>query len=178
MNLDVFDDMDAEQLRDYIRFLLWHYRLVDAVWFLRVEDRFDRPTAEAVNEEVWAGIGPKAARDLVKAFDIREKGLEGFLKVHNLYPWTVLTGYNVEWDGDDLILSVPHCPPQEARIKHGMGEFSCKEMHKGEFTRFAQQVDPRIRVECIYAPPDPHPQELFCKWRFTLADEPAEAEGK
>jgi hypothetical protein len=37
MDLGILDLMDAEQLRSYLRFLLWHYRVVDGFWCLSVE---------------------------------------------------------------------------------------------------------------------------------------------
>ena len=177
MNMDIFKSMDEAQIRNYLEFLLWHYRVVDAFWFLYVTEEFDQATAEKINERVWAKAGSLAARDLVKRFEIKEKGLEGFVHAQRLFPWCILIDYQIEIKPDEVIITVPSCVIQVARVKRGLGEYKCKEMHQAEFTTFAQAVDPRICVECCFAPPDPHPSDMHCKWRFRISDTFTPADG-
>lgn len=171
MNLAIFETMQAPELRTYIEFLLWHYRVMDSFWYLQIAEQFDEPTADRLNEKVWDRIAAMAAKDLVKRFGIAERGLKGFVQALRYWPWCVLVDYRIAESPEEVIISVPSCPTQEARIRRGLKEYNCREMHQREFSSFARVIDPRIETRCLFAPPDPQADGLMCKWRFIMNSE-------
>ncbi len=165
-------ELEEKEKDEYIDFLLRQYRLIDALWFLGVEDKFGLDAAVELNEKVWEEMAGRSAREIKRRFRIDEKGLEGFIKALKYFPWSIIVGYEIEDQAEDgkIVIEVPHCPPQEARLKNGRKEFPCKEMHHREFKFFAREIDGRIEVKCIFAPPDEHPRDLWCKWEFKLLE--------
>lgn len=50
MNLSILDGLGSEGLRGYIRSLLWQFQLMDAYWFLKIEEEQGLASAELLNE--------------------------------------------------------------------------------------------------------------------------------
>ncbi len=67
-----------------------------------------------------------------------------------------------------VVLYWTDCWIQESRMGQGLGEFPCKEVSMIQFCSFAEVVDPRVKVRCLFCPPDPHPPDMWCKWELTL----------
>lgn len=170
MENNFLQTLEKEELVEVVNSLLWQYRVIDAFWFINVENEFGLSRAEAINCNVWEKVGKLSARDIKQRFNIEEKGLKGFLKAMAYYSWKLMDCFQIAENGDELIATSANCPAQTGRLKHGLAEYACKEMHFREFDTFAKEIDPAIQVECVFAPPDDHPDDLFCKWRIFTAE--------
>jgi len=169
MSFSKFDNISQamrEDLIRYIDFLMWQYRLVDAFWFLITEKTFSLEVASKLNADVWGRIGTHMARDIKRRFKISGKGVDAVLEALSYNPWAFITNYGVERREGVAVISVTHCAPQEARRKHGKSEFLFKNMHVKFFMNFSKEIDDKVRVRCLFAPPDSHPKDLWCRWEF------------
>ena len=72
-----------------------------------------------------------------------------------------------------LIFEMNDCRVQSARVRKGLADYPCKSAGLVEYARFAEAIDDRIRTECIGCPPDAHPAEWFCAWKFTIIEKEA-----
>lgn len=171
IRLDHVDHLDRDGLRELVRSLLWQYRLVDAFWFLTVEKRQGLGEAEEINAEVWDTLGRLSARDIKARFGPFPEGLDGLLEAYRYFPWNFMVDYRIERHGRTMTLTVPECPAHQGRARHDLTPYVCKDMHQREFSSFAREIDPRIEVVCLHAPPDPRPENgPICRWRFTMKD--------
>ena len=71
-------------------------------------------------------------------------------------------------NADSLVYQMNECRVQSTRKRKGLDDYPCKSAGLVEYTYFARSIDDRIRTECIGCPPDPHPEEWYCAWQFTL----------
>ena len=170
------NNLSKDQLQSLVASLLWQYRLVDAFWFINVENEYGLDRAEQINAQVWGKVGELSARDIVKRFGITTAGLDGFARAMAYYPWAMMDSFDLEHRKGEILITSAQCPAQKGRLKHGLGEYACKDMHFQEFAGFAKAIDPRIHIHCDFAPPDPHPEDLFCKWRITVGPAAGSAE--
>ena len=73
--------------------------------------------------------------------------------------------------GANIYFQMNDCRVQSARKRKGLDDYPCKSGGLVEYTYFARSIDERIKTECIGCPPDDHPEDWFCAWRFYMDED-------
>jgi len=168
---DPFLEMGAAELREWLRDAARLWLAHDGLWFQELEARRGMDEAISADAAAWGQFSPLEARLIMKRLGLAPGGGIAALArclAHRLYAHLNRQAI-LEESADRCVLELRACRVQEARRRKGLDDFPCREVGLVEYTTFAQTVDPRLRTRCLGCPPDPHPEDWWCRWEFRLA---------
>lgn len=161
--------MPKEKLIGLIDAMSVNWLATDGIWFQAVENRQEMNVAKRCNDTCWSRFSPLEASQIKYTLNIPENGgLDGLATALKFRLYARINVQSVEKSGMDVILKMNNCRVQTARVRKGLADYPCKSGGITEYSTFASNIDRRIKTECIGCPPDKHPAEWFCAWRFYL----------
>ena len=142
----------------------------DGIWFQAIEFTEGMQEAKRCNDACWTIFSPFEAWTIKRFLSLSDKpGLEGLKKALGFRLYAAINKQSIEDETpDSIIFRMNDCRVQSARKRKGLDDYPCKSAGIVEYTTFAESIDTRIRTECIGCPPDDHPEEWYCAWRFTI----------
>jgi hypothetical protein len=162
-------NMEKEKLISLINSMSANWLTNDGVWFRAVEDSHDMYTSKRCNDTCWTRYSPVEASIIKSFLKLPEQsGLDGLEQALKFRLYANINEQTIERSGDELILRMLKCLVQKTRGSQGLPDYPCKSAGIAEFETFAKTIDPRIRTDCISCPPDEHPKEWVCAWRFYI----------
>jgi len=141
----------------------------DGLWFQAVEFSRGMNDAKRCNDSTWTRFSPFEAWSIKKLLGLGEEpGLEGLERALNFRMYGRINRQSCRREDGALYFYMDECRVQSARKRREFPDYPCKSAGLVEYSTFAAAIDSRIRTECIGCPPDKHPAEWYCCWKFTL----------
>lgn len=164
--LDLPDDI-LVKLRDAISV---NWLANDGIWFQAVEFAHGMDEAKSCNDACWKDFSPFEARSVKKLLNLPENpGLDGLKKALQFRLYAFINEQSIaEESPNGFVFRMNKCRVQDARKRKGLNDYPCKSGGIVEYTTFAETIDSGIKTECICCPPDQHPEDYYCAWRFYI----------
>ncbi len=144
----------------------------DGLWFQAIERRYGMDVAVAADIEAWRYFTVIEAKRIMARLEIVPGGgIPALVECLNQRFYARLNlQESIEQTDTRVVFKMLDCRVQSARKRKGLPDHPCKSVGVVEYGEFAKTIDPRISTRCIACPPDPHPEEFWCAWEFTLQD--------
>jgi len=163
-------NMPEEKMKELIEGLGLNWLAGDGVWFQAVESKHGMMDAKRCNDSCWAWFSPFEAWSIKRLLNLPEQpGIEGLKKALQMRLYAQINVQSIiDESPNSIIFQMNDCRVQSARKSKNMDDYPCKSAGLVEYTNFARTIDSRIKTECVGCPPDDHPEEWFCAWRFSI----------
>jgi len=165
-------DMDEDKIDALMGAVAKNWLVNDGVWFQAVEFDNGMNDAKRCNDSCWAQFSPYEAFAIKKFLKLDDRcGLEGLKKALYFRMYSLINVQSIVDEGpESFVFQMNDCRVQSARKRKNLDDYPCKSAGLVEYAYFASAIDKRIETECIGCPPDDHPEDWFCAWRFTLKE--------
>ena len=162
------DDATLKDLRDRVA---KNWLANDGVWFQTIEAAQGMNEAKRCNDSCWAHFSPFEAASIRQMLGLPENsGLEGLKQALGFRVYGCINKQSIaEETPTSFVFRMDECRVQVARKRKGLADYPCKSAGLVEYSYFARAIDKRITTECIGCPPDAHPEEWYCAWKFSLS---------
>ena len=166
-------DFSKEQLLELLRDAAKNWLAHDGLWFQEVEKKCGMDTAIELDGDAWKQFTQIEAKRIMKRLHvIPGGGIPALIQALNFRLYAFINVQEVSEVTDKrCIFRMVNCRVQSARKRKGLPDFPCKPVGVIEYEYFAKTIDPRIKTRCIACPPDPHPDDFYCSWEFTIEDQ-------
>ncbi|MCF8110557.1 MAG: DUF6125 family protein [Desulfobacteraceae bacterium] len=163
-------DMPEKKLKELVEAASVNWLANDGIWFQAVENTHGMNEAKRCNDSSWAQFSPVEADLISRMLDLPENpGLEGLKKALGFRLYANVNTQSIIDEGESsFVFQMNDCRVQSARKRRNLPDYPCKSAGLVEYSYFARAIDPRIKTECLGCPPDVHPEEWYCAWRFYL----------
>ena len=163
-------EMPKEELLAYIADISKNWLAHDGLWFLEVEKRWGMQAAIETDRDAWSTFTQIEARRIMERLGIKEgEGLDALEVALGFRMYAHINRQKIERPEPGVLLfTMESCRVQDARKRKKLPDFPCKPVGLVEYANFAKTIDPRIETECVFCPPDEHPEDAWCCWRFRI----------
>ncbi len=163
-------DMDEAELGELKDRLAKNWLVNDGVWFQTIEQSEGLGEAKRCNDSCWAHFSPFEAATIKQGLGLYDNpGLAGLKRALGFRVYASINEQSMVDEGEkSFVFQMNKCRVQAARKRKGLPDYPCKSGGLVEYSYFARSIDARIKTECVGCPPDEHPEEWFCAWRFYL----------
>lgn len=165
-------ELPKEKLEELRKGVAVNWLANDGVWFQAIEFTRGMNDAKRANDSTWAQFSPFEARTIKKILGLGEyPGIEGLKKALQYRLYNYVNKQQIIDEGpNSFLFKMVECRVQLARKRKSLPDYPCKSGGLVEYTTFAETIDPRIKTMVVSCPPDPHPDDFFCAWRFYIEE--------
>jgi hypothetical protein len=142
----------------------------DGIWFQAVEFANGMDNAKHCNDACWEKFSPMEAWSIKRILNLPEQAeLDGLKQALQFRLYAFINKQSITDETPaSFIFRMNDCRVQSARKRKGLDDYPCKSAGIIEYSTFAAAIDTRIKTECIGCPPDKHPDEWYCAWKFSI----------
>ena len=162
--------LDIDTLKKLVNTLSLNWIVNDGVWFQNLEFKYGLNDAKRCNDSCWSNFSPFEARAIKRIIGLSENpGLDGLKKALQSRIYSNINTQSITEEKDNsFVFSMNKCWVQEKRKERKLQDYPCKSAGLVEYAYFAREIDKRIKTKCIGCPPDKHPDDWYCSWRFSI----------